>query len=75
MESNHHVEIFAEMSCEGCSNAITRILNEVEGVVSVECDIPNQRVRVFTHVTVTGEILVEKLGTWAENAGKRVAVI
>lgn len=40
------VRFRAQMSCEGCSNAITRIFNRIEGVKAVECDLEAQLVTV-----------------------------
>ena len=36
--------IYAEMTCGGCSGAITRLLSKLDGVTEVKCDI----VRIFS---------------------------
>lgn len=41
MESTKVTRFSAEMTCEGCSNAITRILNRIEGVSNVSCSVPD----------------------------------
>lgn len=56
------VHIFkAEMTCEGCSSAITRILDRMKdkGVESVECSLPEQTVKVKS--TLDADILLEAI--------------
>jgi copper chaperone CopZ len=65
----------AEMSCEGCSNAITRILNKVPGVSNVQCDIPTQAVMLTAEAAVDSQLLLSKLQVWGEAAGKQVELI
>ncbi|KAL1449069.1 hypothetical protein WDU94_000305 [Cyamophila willieti] len=51
----------AEMTCEGCSSAITRILDRMKdkGVESVECSLPEQTVRVKS--TLDADTLLEAI--------------
>ncbi|CAG9318418.1 unnamed protein product [Blepharisma stoltei] len=69
------IRIHAQMSCEGCSNSITRILNKVEGVRSVQCSVPNQTVVVVADQAVQPNLLIEKLSTWASASGKQISLI
>jgi len=34
------------MTCEGCSGAVTKILDKVEGIQSFSTDVPNQKLLV-----------------------------
>ena len=61
------------MTCEGCSNACTRILSKVEGVTQVECDIGNQLVKV--HGTGDPDVMLAKLMKWSTASGKSVALL
>ncbi|KAI9257506.1 heavy metal-associated domain-containing protein [Helicostylum pulchrum] len=38
------------MSCSGCSNAVTKALNKLEGVTSVEANLEKQQVVVETEL-------------------------
>lgn len=68
------IRLRAEMTCQGCANAITRILTKVEGVTGVECDVQGQMVTVQTAGTVAPATLLAKLQTWAEASNKQVAL-
>lgn len=61
------------MTCEGCSNACTRILNKIEGVSSVDCDIAGQK------IVVTGsankDTMLAALLKWSKASGKSVELI
>jgi len=59
------------MTCEGCSGAVTRILNKIEGVTKVECDIEGKIVTVTG--TANEETMFEKLTNWGKAAGKEVS--
>jgi copper chaperone CopZ len=60
------------MSCQGCANAVKRILGKMEGVEAIDADVPAQK------VTVTGsaapDAMLEALKKWADAAGKSVAL-
>uniref|UniRef100_UPI0037E7C1BD copper transport protein ATOX1 n=1 Tax=Semicossyphus pulcher TaxID=241346 RepID=UPI0037E7C1BD len=61
--TKHEFEV--AMTCEGCSGAVTRILNKVEGV-KFEIDLPKKLVWIESDKDV--EFLKEKL----EKCGKEV---
>jgi len=63
--------IEAGMTCGGCSGAITRILNKIEGVSNVECSIVEKKVTV-TSEGVSKEDLVKALEKWSAASGKYV---
>jgi copper chaperone CopZ len=75
MDGRKEILFRAEMSCEGCSNAITRILKRVDGVYNVNCDLPGQLVTVEASESVQSDHLLSKLQTWAEAAGKQVSLV
>lgn len=68
------VIIQAQMSCEGCSSSIQRIVGQVNGVKSVECSIPEQKCVVLAEHSVSPEHLLEQLKPWAESAGKQISL-
>lgn len=56
------VHVFkAEMTCDGCSSAITRILDRMKdkGVEFVECSLPEQTVTVKS--TLEPDVLLEAI--------------
>lgn len=75
MEGRKIVQVSAEMSCEGCSGAITRILSKIPGVADIECSIPQQKVSFSADAGFDPEIAMAKLRVWAEAAGKQVNLI
>ena len=50
-----------EMACGGCSGACTRILNKVDGVTNVTCDLDAQTVVVDAADGVDPQVLLAKL--------------
>jgi len=75
MEGRKVVQIYAEMSCEGCSGAITRILGKVAGVADINCSLPEQRVTFTADAGLDTETVMAKLRVWGEAAGKQVSLI
>ncbi|ETV73783.1 hypothetical protein H257_11474 [Aphanomyces astaci] len=61
------------MTCEGCSGACERILNKIEGVTKVACDIPGQQVLVTGTADVT--VMLEALLKWSKASGKSVELV
>ncbi|GMH71002.1 hypothetical protein TrLO_g7508 [Triparma laevis f. longispina] len=59
------------MTCTGCSGAVTRILNKVEGVSDVQADHETKVVLVKSK-DVEASVLLEKLMKWSESSGKSV---
>ena len=62
------------MTCEGCANAVKRVLGKQEGVTSVVTDVAAK------HVTVHGAgardpRVLEALQKWAAASGKEVAAL
>ena len=74
MEAAQTIRLRAQMTCQGCANAITRILTKVEGVTNVACDIPGQLVTIQAAPSVSPQLLLSKLQTWAEASNKQVAL-
>jgi copper chaperone len=60
------------MTCEGCSNAVKRILGKIEGVQSVETDVAAKLVSVKG--TAAPDVLLTALQKWGTAAGKTVAL-
>ena len=60
------------MTCEGCANAVKRILGKLEGVTAVTTDVATKTVVVTGGPG--GEAMVEALSKWAAAANKTVAL-
>ena len=65
-------ELKVGMTCDGCSGAVTRILNAKPEISSVQCDIAAQKVLVEGQ---DGLDLVEMLKLWSESAQKSVEFV
>lgn len=62
------------MTCEGCANAVKRILGKVEGVTDIQTDVGTKKVVVTHGESVTKEFMLEKLLKWSQASGKSVAL-
>jgi copper chaperone CopZ len=64
---------YVEMSCEGCKNAIIKILNKLEDIENIEINMETK------HVTIEGLIkldpLMEALHKWSIASKKYVEYI
>ncbi|XP_060692876.1 copper transport protein ATOX1 [Hemiscyllium ocellatum] len=60
-------EFFVDMTCEGCSNAVTRVLNKLG--VQFDIDLPNKK--VFIESDQKLEVLMECL----KRTGKEVQYV
>uniref|UniRef100_A0A8D0CFR8 Copper transport protein ATOX1 n=1 Tax=Salvator merianae TaxID=96440 RepID=A0A8D0CFR8_SALMN len=58
-------EFSVDMTCEGCSNAVARVLNKLGGV-QFEIDLPNKKVSVESEHNV--DTLLETLKKTGKNA-------
>lgn len=72
MEGRKVLQFSAEMSCEGCSGAITRILQKIPGIADIVCSIPEQKVTFTADSGLDPEVVLAKLRIWADAAGKQV---
>ncbi|XP_051871071.1 copper transport protein ATOX1 [Pristis pectinata] len=64
-------EFFVDMTCEGCSNAVTRVLNKVEGI-QFDVDLPNKKVFVESNHNVEMLTqLLKKTGKDVQYIGKK----
>ncbi|XP_078267881.1 copper transport protein ATOX1 [Rhinoraja longicauda] len=61
-------EFYVDMTCEGCSNAVTRVLNKLEDV-QFEIDLPNKKVFIVSNHSV--DVLIDHL----KKTGKDVQYI
>mmetsp|Transcript_19557 Transcript_19557/g.21862 ORF Transcript_19557/g.21862 Transcript_19557/m.21862 type:complete len:80 (+) Transcript_19557:30-269(+) len=61
-------EFFAGMTCAGCTGAVTRICNKIEGLTNVETSIEDKKVLVTG--TMDPQLVLAKLTKWA-NASKK----
>uniref|UniRef100_A0A131XRE3 Copper transport protein ATOX1 n=1 Tax=Hyalomma excavatum TaxID=257692 RepID=A0A131XRE3_9ACAR len=70
MASQVH-EFKVEMSCDGCSGAVKRVLGRLEGQGVNKVDIDLKEQRVFVDSTLTSEELLEVL----KKAGKACSYV
>lgn len=75
MEGKQRIQFSAEMSCEGCSGAITKILQKIAGVSDIDCSIPEQKVTIMADNSIDPSSILERLRVWGEAAGKQVNLI
>ena len=61
------------MTCEGCSNAVKRILGKIEGVESVITDVAGKTVKV--QGKAQPQVMLEALQKWATASKKEVALL
>jgi len=62
------------MTCDGCANAVKRILIKVDGVSNVETNVETKKVIVTADGNATPEAMLEKLQKWSKASGKSVAL-
>ncbi|XP_053151677.1 copper transport protein ATOX1 isoform X2 [Hemicordylus capensis] len=58
-------EFFVDMTCEGCSNAVSRVLNKLGGV-QFDIDLPNKKVTIDSEHNV--DTLLDTLKKTGKNA-------
>ncbi|KAI8643465.1 heavy metal-associated domain-containing protein [Parasitella parasitica] len=56
------------MTCSGCSNAVTKALNKIEGVENVDANLETQKVVVDTTNEVEGKTVLDAI----KKTGKQV---
>eukprot|EP00580_Thalassiosira_gravida_P004114 CAMPEP_0201598628 /NCGR_PEP_ID=MMETSP0492-20130828/368_1 /ASSEMBLY_ACC=CAM_ASM_000837 /TAXON_ID=420259 /ORGANISM="Thalassiosira gravida, Strain GMp14c1" /LENGTH=73 /DNA_ID=CAMNT_0048061061 /DNA_START=98 /DNA_END=319 /DNA_ORIENTATION=+ len=62
------------MTCEGCANAVKRILGKLDGVTNIDTNVDAKKVTVAHGDAVTKEVMLAKLTKWSEASGKSVAL-
>lgn len=63
------------MTCDGCSNAISRILCKIDGIQSYQTDVSKQQVLVTGAQSLDRSLIEEKLKKWAAASGKHVEFV
>eukprot|EP00985_Skeletonema_marinoi_P006308 scaffold2728_cov137-Skeletonema_marinoi.AAC.6 len=62
------------MTCEGCANAVKRILGKVDGVSDIQTNVEAKSVVVMHDDSVSKDDLLAKLQKWSAASGKSVAL-
>ncbi|KAL7454839.1 hypothetical protein ACHAWC_009306 [Mediolabrus comicus] len=62
------------MTCDGCANAVKRILGKIDGVSDIQTNVEAKSVVVVHNDTVSKEVMLEKLQKWSAASGKSVAL-
>ncbi len=60
------------MTCQGCANAVTRILNKIEGVSDIKADVPEKTVTVTHTAAAEPSVMLAALKKWGDASGKTV---
>lgn len=63
------------MVCDGCSNAVKRILGKLPGVTAVETNVETKEVVVKSTGETAPEDMVVALKKWADAGGKVVELM
>ena len=63
------------MTCNGCANAVNKILTKIEGVVKIDADVPNKKVIVTHTEAAKSDDMLKALKKWGEAAGKFVELV
>jgi copper chaperone CopZ len=64
---------YVEMSCEGCKNAIEKIINKIPGQKNIDFDMIKNIVTINGDLKV--DIVMEVLNKWGIASNKRVEYI
>eukprot|EP00536_Pseudo-nitzschia_multiseries_P012384 jgi/Psemu1/208494/e_gw1.471.2.1 len=62
------------MTCDGCANAVKRVLKKIEGVTEIVTDVDAKSVVVTHDDSVQPQLMLEKLQKWSAASGKSVAL-
>ena len=73
--TSKEVTFKVQMTCEGCSSAVKRILLKIEGVENVDASIETQLVKVTCNEAVVSENLFQSLKKWSNISGKGVELV
>ena len=60
------------MTCEGCANAVNRVLKKVPGVEEVDADVAGKKVVVTHSGSASADAMLVALKKWGDAAGKSV---
>ena len=69
------VQFEVGMTCNGCANAVTRILSKQPGVSDVQCNVEEKSVVVQSDGTTSPEDLCAALKKWGDASNKKVELI
>jgi len=61
------------MTCDGCANAISRILGKIPGVTSYDTNVSQQK--VIVKGTADKDVITEKLSKWATASKKELTFV
>ena len=64
-----------EMTCGGCSGAVTRILKKIEGVQEIDANLDTQEVKVQCGEEVDPNVLLAALQKWATASNKSLEMV
>jgi len=62
------------MTCDGCANAVKRVLKKIDGVTDIVTDVEAKSAVVTHDDSVEPQFMLEKLQKWSNASGKSVAL-
>lgn len=70
----HHYQFNVKMACSGCSGAVTKAVNRLDGIEKIDTDLEKQTVDVYTNSVDYNTVLekIQKTGK-AVSGGKVIA--
>ncbi len=69
------VQFKVGMTCNGCSGAVTRILNKIEGVEKIDANVETKEVKVTCDDSVDEQVMLTALLKWSEASNKSVELM
>ncbi len=69
------VQFKVGMTCNGCSGAVTRILNKIEGVEKIDANVETKEVKVTCDDSVDEQVMLTALLKWSEASNKSVKLM
>ena len=69
------VQFKVGMTCNGCSGAVTRILNKIDGVEKIDANVETKEVKVTCDDSVDEQVMLTALLKWSEASNKSVELM
>lgn len=63
------------MTCQGCANAVTRLLKQVPQVKNLTISVPDKQVIVEADKGLEPKVVLDKLSAWAKAGNKEVSFV
>ena len=71
-DKNYVYDFFVGMTCDGCSNAIKKLLSTEQYIDSFEVSVPDKQLKVFAKGDGVEQKVIERLSKWSNASKKEV---